>query len=202
MSRLGLKRAAFIAAMIFALAIALAACGGGSSSSSSAETSTEGTTATTEGSESTETTEGSEGGGGNAAAEAAAKVKPLVEGPSPFPVSEPLKEVPKGAKVIYIDSGTPIGSLLYELLVPAAKTMGVKLEKVTAGLSASTIGPAMDSVVAKQPDTVLDGAVPIELWSKQFKELKEAGATITAVAVKPGEGGLTTIQGTGKPTAG
>ena len=56
--------------------------------------------------------------------------------------------------MIFADAGTPINALQWQLLGPAAQTMGVQMERITAGVSANTIGPAMDSVVAKQPEAV------------------------------------------------
>jgi ribose transport system substrate-binding protein len=182
MSQTSLKRAGFILLMSIGLALAVAACGGGSSSSSS-------TTATEASSETGET-------GGSAAAEAAKVVAPYVGHPSPFPVTEPLTKVPKGAHMIYADAGTPINALQWELLQGAAKVMGVNVERITAGTSANTIGPAMDSVVAKDPEAVFVNAVPPQFFSKQLKELQSAGVTITGAGISNGpEYGIEPVQG-------
>jgi ribose transport system substrate-binding protein len=173
MSQMGLKKASFSLAAFVALAIALAACGGGSSSSSESTTASTSTSATTEASET----------GGGAAAKAAESVAPYIGQPSPFPVTEKLNEIPKGATMIFVDSGTPFASLQYELLGAAAKTMGVHVERINAGLSPTTVGPAMDSVVAKKPAAMFAVGIPVELWTKQLKELQEEGVTITATGI-------------------
>jgi ribose transport system substrate-binding protein len=189
---MGLTKAGVVLVAIIGSAIALAACGSsGSNSNSNSEVSSAASTAETGGSE-----------GSDAAKQAAEIVAPYTEGPSAFPVSEPLTKVPKGAKVIYADEGTPIGALSYELLQPAAKTMGVSLERQTAGTTASTASTAMDSVIAKKPDALLVGGVNIELWPRQFAELQEAGTTITATGIGPEEGLESPIQGTGKTYGG
>jgi ribose transport system substrate-binding protein len=170
-------RAGLVLLAALGAAVALAACGGGGSSSSSEASTTEAPTTA----EKSET--GGEAGGGDVAKEAAAVVAPFTGHPSPFPVTEPLKKVPNGAKMTFVDSGTPFAALQWEFLQPAAKTMGVDMERVSAGVTPNTVGPALDSVVAKQPEAVLVDGVPIELWTKQLKELQDAGVTITASGV-------------------
>jgi ribose transport system substrate-binding protein len=162
--------------MLFAflgLAVVVAACGGGGSSSSSTTNEVAGTT--------TEAT----GDTGEAVADegAAEVVAPYTGHPSAFPVTEALKKVPKGANVIFVDSGTTFSSLQWELVQPAAKLMGVNLERISAGVTANTVGAALDSVVAKHPDAILVDGVPIELWTKQLKELQEEGTVIAASGV-------------------
>ena len=157
------------------LTLALSACGGSSSSSSTA--SNEETGAATTGGE-------SNAEGSAADVEAAEEVvAPYIGKPSPFPVTEDLKEVPKGAEIIYVSAGTPIGELLGELMEGAAKTMGVKLTKLVGGSSANSISSAMDSVVAKKPAAVIVGAINIELWSKQLKELQAANIPVVTEGV-------------------
>lgn len=183
MSRVRFEKAGLLLVAVVGLAILLAACGG-SSSSSSTETKTETET----------TTEKPEGGGGGAAA-AAKGVAPFIGKPSTFPVTEVLKKVPKGATVDFVDTGTPFASLQWELLGPAAQTMGVKVERLKAGVAANTVASALDSVVAKKPDAVLVGAIPIELWTKQLKELEEEGVTVVTAGIVEGEEyGLEPVQ--------
>jgi ribose transport system substrate-binding protein len=173
MFQLKSMRAGLVLFAVLASAIALAACGGGSSSSSSESSSTTEAPATAE---KTETA-------GNSVEKAAAVVAPYTGHPSPFPVTEPLKKTPKGAKMIFVDSGTPFAALQWELLQGAAKTMGVSMERISAGVTAATVGSALDSVVAKHPEAVLADGVPIELWTKQLKELQEAGTVVTASGI-------------------
>jgi ribose transport system substrate-binding protein len=165
MFQMSLRKAGFVPVAVVALALAVAACGGSSNKKGG-------------GASTTETSNGE-----NAAAKAAQVVAPYVGHPSPFPVTESLKKVPKGAHMVFVDTGTPFGALQWELLDPAAKAMGVHIERITAGVTANTVAGAMDSVVAKNPKAVLIDGVPIELWTKQLKELQAAGATVTASGV-------------------
>jgi ribose transport system substrate-binding protein len=174
MSRPSLGKASLALLAFLAVAIGLAACGGsGSSSSSSSSSSTAAATSAT-----AET-----GGSGDVAAKAAKVVEPFIGHPSAFPVTEALKEVPKGATMVYTDSGTPFAALQWQLLGPAAQTMGVKVERVEVGVTANSVSSGMDSIVAKHPEVVLANGVPIELWTKQLKELQEQGATVTSAGI-------------------
>jgi ribose transport system substrate-binding protein len=186
MSVVTLKRGVIAALFVLVLALGLAACGGGSSSSSSSE----GTTAeeseaggTGGGGETEEASEESEASGGGVA-EAKKIVAPYIGEPSPFPVTEKLKSVPTGEEIDYVDCGTPICALFWEILQPAAQTMGVKLERVKAGSSASTVSSAFDTVIQKEPAAVIVGSISMELWSKKLEELqaKEIPVVTTGIS--------------------
>ncbi|MBS1895298.1 MAG: substrate-binding domain-containing protein [Actinobacteria bacterium] len=130
---------------------------------------------------------GPEGTGrqGNSAAISAAKKKiaPYVGHPSPFPVAATLPERPTGEKVAYMDCGTPICALIWELLQPAAETMGLQISRIKAGSAADTVASAFDTVVAQEPDAVLVGGVDVELWSKQLKQLQEDEIPVVTTGV-------------------
>jgi ribose transport system substrate-binding protein len=166
-----LGKAAALLVMCLCSVLLLAACGGGSSSSSTASSTA---TATTSG-------EGAEGDAGTAAA--AATVKPFIGQPSAFPVTENLKEIPKGARIAYMDCGTPVCALFWEALSPAAKTMGVEVERVKAGSAANTVSAAFDTVVAKKPDAVIVTAINVELWKSQLEELQDAEIPVVTTGI-------------------
>lgn len=161
---------------VLALALVGVACGGGSDTGSSGATEAEETTSGGE----------EEGGGGEEAGGAAAAkevVAPYIGQPSPFPVTEDLKEVPKGANVAYMDCGTPICALFWQVMGPAAQTMGINVERVKAGSAANTVSSAFDTVVAKKPDAVIVTAIPIELWKNQLGELQKAEIPVITTGV-------------------
>ena len=138
---------------VLALALGIAACGSSSSSSNSANTS------------------GGSGGSVDTAA-AQAAIAPYVGHPSAFPVTQSLKSVKKGATVAFMDCGTSICALFWQLLQPAAKVMGVKLTHYSAGTAANTVTQAYDSVVAAKPDAVIATATSVDLWKNQLKQLQ------------------------------
>jgi ribose transport system substrate-binding protein len=190
MSSVTLRRSAIVALFLFVLALGLAACGGGSSSSSSSSTTeAESEPAETEGETepaAEEEPEEAEASGGGVA-EAKEIVAPYISKPSPFPVTEKLKAVPTGDEIDYVDCGTPICALFWEILQPAAQTMGVKLERVKAGSSASTVASAFDTVITKEPAAVIVGSVSMELWSKQLKELQEKEIPVVTTGISDTE---------------
>ena len=116
-----------------------------------------------------------------AAAEAA--IEPYIGKPSPFPVTEPLKEVKKGATIAFMDCGTPICGLFWNLLQPASQTMGVKLTRLKAGQAANTVTEAFDSAIAAKPDAVIVAGIAIELWANPLKELQDADIPVVTTGV-------------------
>jgi ribose transport system substrate-binding protein len=189
MSSVTLRRSAIVALLMFVLALGLAACGGGSSSTSSGSTTETEAEPAEPGGETEpaaeEEPEAESSGGG--IAEAKEKVAPYIGQPSPFPVSEKLKEVPTGDEIDYVDCGTPICALFWEILQPAAQTMGVKLERIKAGSAANTVTSAFDTVIAKEPAAVIVGSVTMELWSKQLKELQEKEIPVVTTGISDTE---------------
>jgi ribose transport system substrate-binding protein len=153
-----------------ALILGLAACGSSSSSSSSTDSSS-----AVAGSSSSASAPDS--------AAAAAAIKPYVDQPSAFPVTEPLKSIKKGATVAFMDCGTPICGLFWQLLQPAAQTMGVKLTHYKAGSAANTVTQAYDSVVSAKPDAVIATATDVELWKNQLKQLQAANVPVVTTGI-------------------
>lgn len=188
MSVLTWRRSAIASLLVLMLALGLTACGGGGSSSSGsteAETSEETSGGESESGETENASE--EGSSGGGVAEAKKIVAPYIGKPSAFPVDEKLKEVPKGAEIDYVDCGTPICALFWEILQPAGQTMGVNLERVKAGSSASTVSSAFDTVIAKEPAAVIVGSISMELWSKKLEELQEKEIPVVTTGISDTE---------------
>jgi len=178
---MSLKKAGLLLVAIVALSLTIAACGDSDDDSTSSSGST--------------TTETTEGGGGDAAKEAAAFVAPYIHKPSPFPVTEKLKESPKGAELAWVGTGTPFDALQWQLLGPAIDMMGVNVQRFTGGLSANTVTTAFDSVIAKDPEAVMVGSIPIQLWTNELKTLQDMEIPVAAAGVNEGEKyGLDPVQ--------
>lgn len=146
---------------VLGLALALVACGK-SSSSSSSRTST--STAA------------------NVAA-AQAAIAPYIGKPGPFPVTAPLSKRPVGKTFFYMDCGTPVCALFYQLMTPAAHTMGVVLKRVKAGQTANTVTAAFDSAVTEKPAAVISPAINVQLWANQLKQLQAAHIPIVTTGI-------------------
>jgi len=150
------------------LAVGLAACGSSSDDSSG---SSNATNATTNAAAKVDT----------AAAEAA--IKPYTGQPSAFPVTDPLKKVPKGSTIAFSDCGTPICGLFWQILQPAAKTMGVKLKRYKAGSAANTVNSTFDTMLADKPGAVIVAGTPIELWKNKLKGFQEAKIPVVTTGI-------------------
>lgn len=125
----------------------------------------------------------SSGSSASTVAAAAAAIQPYVGHPSPFPVTDKLTRVPKGAKIAYMDCGTPYCAFVYSLMQPAATAMGVTLQRISSGTSASSVRAAFSTVVTKKPDAVIVTALNIDLWSKALKQLQSASVPVVTIGV-------------------
>ena len=157
-----------------ALAFGVAACG---SSSSSSSTSSSSSSASSGGS-----TTANSSNSTNAAA-ATAAIQPYIGHASAFPITQPLKSVKKGATIAFMDCGTSICALFWQLLQPAAKVMGIKLTHYEAGSSATSVTQAYDSVVAAKPDAVIATATNVDLWKNQLKQLQAMHVPVVTTGI-------------------
>lgn len=172
-------RLTLAAACVVLLAAVAAGCGSsGSSSSGSTAESTEAPA------ESTETGKASSA---DYVESAKQKVAPVVGHPSPFPVTEKLKELPEGATVDFMDCGLSYCSLFWELIQEPAEMLGLKLKRIKSGEDATTITNAFDSVVAEKPDAIIVMANSLQLWLSQLKELQEEGVVVVTQGITEGE---------------
>ena len=165
MSRVALRKPGVSVIATVGVSVALAACG--SSSNDSATTSKAAPS----------------GGGGPDVAAAKAAVADFIGKPSAFPVTEKLKQRPEGKSVAFMDPGTSTGAVLYQLMQPAAKTLGVKLTRYKAGPAANTTTNGFDSAVAAKPDGVIIGGTDPVKFVSQLKQLRSAKTPVVATAI-------------------
>ncbi|MGE0067059.1 MAG: sugar ABC transporter substrate-binding protein [Solirubrobacterales bacterium] len=149
-----------------ALAALFSACGGGSSSSSSSSTS--------------EATEGSSGGSSTAALkEAEQYVAEYQQVPQKIGLTEPLKKLPTGATVYYLQCGVPSCKQHGDGFEEASKILGLNFKRVDAGTDPSTAAKAMETAVNGQADAVVSsGGFPAEIYKEQMKTLESRGAIV------------------------
>ncbi|URN05321.1 substrate-binding domain-containing protein [Actinomadura madurae] len=118
---------------------------------------------------------------------AQAIVTPLIGKPSEFPITEKLAApVPAGTRIAYVDNGNALVSLMYKLMQPAAKELGVTLYAVRAGTSASGVQSAFSTVVQQRPAAVINTAIDPALWDNQRKQLVAAGIPVVSLGTVAG----------------
>ena len=156
----GRKRALFAAAL--AAGLALTAC----SSSGTSGAGNSGSGSATAGS-------------GADLAAAQALLAPYVGKPSAFPVDKPLsKRLPGGTTIEFLQCGAPFCGLIAQALQGATKVMGVQFKVVKAGVSATELQSAMQTIIADKPDgVVLAGVEPTGI-TQQIAQLEQNGVAI------------------------
>jgi ribose transport system substrate-binding protein len=119
-----------------------------------------------------------------AVAEATKDLAPYTGHPNAFPVTTPLKhKPPTGTTLAFLQCSDPICALFAQLIVPAAKTMGVKVTITKGGASASSLQQAMSSIIAEKPAAVLLPAVdPVE-YRTAMSQLNSAGIPVVSQGI-------------------
>lgn len=103
---------------------------------------------------------------------AQAALAPYTGKPQPFPVSAPLARRPTGATVAVMDCGTSVCGLLYNLMVPAARAMGVHLIRYKAGPAVQDVRTAFSAMLAQKPSGVIILPVDLSLITSQLRTLR------------------------------
>ncbi|KAA9159081.1 substrate-binding domain-containing protein [Amycolatopsis acidicola] len=118
-------------------------------------------------------------------AKASEGIQPYVGQPTEFPVTTALKTVPKGAKITFVQCGTPFCAGIYTQLQAAAQAMGVSLTQVAlpANADAGAISSAFDSIVDSKPDAVIVAGLEVSQWASQAKALQQQKIPIVTTGV-------------------
>ena len=172
MSRSTLKHVSLALAVSAGLAVALPACGSADEESATAAPASTAAATT---------------GAGAADVEAAkAAVAPYIGKPSEFPVTEKLAERPEGASLAFMNGGTPVGSLLWQMMQPAGEMLGLKLQQFKAGPASNVTNAGFDAAIATKPDAMVVAGINVDLWASKIPQLREQGTTIVASAIRDG----------------
>ena len=107
-------------------------------------------------------------------AKAKARIQPLEQKPTAFPVTEPLAKLPKGSKIAIIDCGSTICGLFADLAKTPAEKLGMTTTRIESGTTADGVASAFDTVLAGNYDGVFVLALDPALWSKYLTKLNAA----------------------------
>lgn len=193
--------------LLVGLVLAIAGCGGGSSTTSGGTEASEGSAG-----ESTESAGGAEEGTSSESAfpKAAKTNEEYEERPTSVGIETPVgKPIPKGKTIDFIQCGVPACKTEGELFEAAAKELGWTIKSINAGTTPEEIKAAYGQAIKDEPDAVLGSGYPRVLFNSEIAQLKaknipvieffveeEAGNGITAVI-----GGIPTSEMQGKMMA-
>lgn len=119
--------------------------------------------------------------GGNAAGVASAKQALLgyVGHSSPFPGTQKLAKLPaKGSKFVFLQCSAPVCAIFAQLMAAPAKQLGVDLQTVNSGSSATTSQAAAATALSNKPAAVLVGASDPQLYGDYLHKLVNAGSVV------------------------
>lgn len=99
-------------------------------------------------------------------------------------IDEPLAApLPDGLHVAYLDVGTPVASVMWDILQGVVAATGITLDRVNTGQDAQSINTAMNSVVEGGYDGVINITLDPIFFDPQLEQLKAAGIPIVSGSV-------------------
>ncbi|QTX03591.1 sugar ABC transporter substrate-binding protein [Agromyces archimandritae] len=99
-------------------------------------------------------------------------------------IDEPLAApVKAGARVVYLDVGTPVSAVMWQNLQAPAELLGIDLERVETGKDAQSINSAMNSVVELAPDGIINITLDPIFFESQIEQLDAAGIPMASGSV-------------------
>jgi len=166
------RRLALVAVPVV-LAAALAACSSGGSSGGSTSTATADSATL---------------------AKVQADVQALMKPPTDIGVTEPLKALPTGKTLLFMECDTPICVATTPVYAQAAQALGMKFSSIHVGSAPNEVASAFDQAVAARPDALISGAIAPELFQSQLQQLVSNGTKVVLYATTdPGISGLTAL---------
>lgn len=115
---------------------------------------------------------------------ASKKVEQYSSAPTNFPVTARLAgTLPRGTTFALLQCATPVCALQGQILKGAADSLGVKLQPVNGGVSASSMQAAMSSIVELHPSAVLVPPVEPAAIRAQLDQLHSMGTPIVSVGM-------------------
>ncbi|WP_159502251.1 hypothetical protein [Microbacterium sp. 18062] len=99
-------------------------------------------------------------------------------------IDEPLAApVAAGARIVYLDVGTPVSAVMWANLQTPAELLGLRLERVEVGRDAQSINAAMNTVVELAPDGVINITLDPVFFEPQIERLEDLGIPIASGSV-------------------
>lgn len=125
-----------------------------------------------------------EGSSGAAIPAASKQVEQYSAAPTDFPATTPLAStLPSGTTFALLQCATPVCALMGQILQGAADSLGVELQPVNGGVSASSMQAAMSSIIELRPSAVLVPPVEPAAIRGQLDELDSMSTPIVSAGM-------------------
>lgn len=96
----------------------------------------------------------------------------LATGTKKLLIDQPLSgPIPAGTRIAFLDVGTPVASVMWDILQPIVKLTGITLDRVSTGSDAQSINTAMNSVVESHYDGIINITLDPIFFKPQLQQL-------------------------------
>jgi ABC-type sugar transport system substrate-binding protein len=96
----------------------------------------------------------------------------LATGEKKLLIDQPLsKAIPAGTRIAFLDVGTPVAAVMWDILQPIVKLTGIKLDRIATGSDAQSINTAMNTVVESKYDGIINITLDPIFFKPQLKQL-------------------------------
>jgi ribose transport system substrate-binding protein len=94
--------------------------------------------------------------------------------PTTLWTSEPLKKLPTGKSLYWLQCGVPVCKQIGNAIQEAGKTIGFKVTVVDSGVTPESVAKAWDKAAADKPDVIVGSTYGKALYESQLKTLCSA----------------------------
>lgn len=87
-------------------------------------------------------------------------------------IDQPLSgSIPAGTRIAFLDVGTPVAAVMWDILQPIVKLTGIKLDRISTGSDAQSINTAMNTVVESKYDGIINITLDPIFFKPQLQQL-------------------------------
>lgn len=79
--------------------------------------------------------------------------------------------IPAGTRIAFLDVGTPVAAVMWDILQPIVELTGITLDRVSTGSDAQSINSAMNSVVESNYDGIINITLDPIFFKPQLEQL-------------------------------
>ena len=190
MTKTNHSRGRWVAAVLAASSLVIAACGGDDTSSDAPTTEAPAATDAPAGTDAPAATD-APATGVSVSDEAKARVEAFLQPVTELPLNEAIA-APTGKKLYYVQCSVQVCAEIATGIEAAATAAGWEFETTSHQDTPDTVAAAFDTAIAASPDVILTSGNPREWFAAQLTTIEEAGIPVISWSIpegyEPGDG--------------